>query len=173
MSAAPRSHPLACPNCGAPLAPVNGPAHPYMIGSPACWAAFGALQAMELERFGYPAVHGLIVDSYAASHPGDGAARRDRQSVFIHLMALCAVLERGLHADARIRLLRRLTATKHDWPVLPRPLGHPALDHTSLRDPRDLAEYEADAGRWARAVWGFWAPVHPQIRAALDRAYGG
>jgi len=54
------------------------------------------MQARELEQWRYPAVHGLAVDAYAASHGGDGTERRDRQSVLIHLVALCAVLERYL-----------------------------------------------------------------------------
>jgi hypothetical protein len=73
-----------------------------MAAAPGCWAAFGALQAQETARFGYPPVHGLVVDAYAASHGGDGAQRRDRQSVCIHLLALCAVLERGASPTARI-----------------------------------------------------------------------
>src|SRR3954468_24321775 len=94
-----------CPSCAALVAPSDKPTHPYMRSSPGCWAAFGELQATEMTRYGYPDIHGLIVDCYAASHGGDGTARRDRQSVFIHLMAICARMERGMDAAARIALL--------------------------------------------------------------------
>jgi Family of unknown function (DUF5946) len=87
---------VRCPSCGADVAESDGPTHPSMVASPGCWAGFGAMQARELEQWRYPAVHGLAVDAYAASHGGDGTERRDRQSVLIHLVALCAVLERYL-----------------------------------------------------------------------------
>ena len=59
---------------------------------------FGELQADELSRFGYRGVHRLVVDAYMAQHPGDGGDRRDRQSVFVHLVgcALCSSAAREL-----------------------------------------------------------------------------
>jgi len=89
-----------CPCCGALCSDIDGPTHPYMVASAGCWAAFGVLQADEAARFGYPLVHGLIVDAYAASHGGDGNERRDRQSVCIHLIALCAVIDVPRHPAA-------------------------------------------------------------------------
>jgi hypothetical protein len=37
-----------CPDCGARLPEIDGPVHPYLGGSAACWAAFGELGAREL-----------------------------------------------------------------------------------------------------------------------------
>jgi hypothetical protein len=162
----------ACFACGALVAPSDGPTHPYMRSSPGCWAAFGELQAAEMSRFGYPEIHGLIVDCFAASHGGDGTERRDRQSVFIHLMAICARLERGMNGPARIALLQRLTAKKQDWPVLWPPARTPAIAHTHLKDARDAGDYERRAWEWATAVWEAYEPVQDQVRAALDRASG-
>ena len=42
----------ACPGCGALLPVENGPTHPYMRSSPACWARYGEVLARE---FGDPA----------------------------------------------------------------------------------------------------------------------
>ena len=159
---------MACRTCGAAVDDVDGPTHPYLVASPGCWAGFGALQASELERWGYPPVHGLAVDAYAASHGGDGAERRDRQSVVIHLAALCAVLERGISSDARIALLQRLTTPKRDFPRLERPPGVPALTFEHAAGARDLDEYERCVRDWAQAVWEFWTPAHPTVRAYLD-----
>jgi hypothetical protein len=159
---------VRCPACGVACEDVEGPTHPYMAAAPGCWAAFGALQAQETARFGYPPVHGLVVDAYAASHGGDGAQRRDRQSVCIHLLALCAVLERGASPTARIALLQRVTTPKRDWPALARPYGVPALDHTHLAGAPDLDDYARRARRWAGAVWAFWAPEHGRVRTTLD-----
>jgi hypothetical protein len=159
---------VACFNCGALVDDVDGPTHPYMASSPGCWAAFGALQADELQRFRYPPVHGLAVDAYAASHGGDGSERRDRQSVFIHLLALEAVLERGEPPERRIALLRRLTETKRDWPRLERPPGVPGLSHTHAAGAADEAEYAARVREWAEAVWAFWSPQHGRVAASGD-----
>ena len=75
---------------------IDGPVHTYVPSSPGCWKAFGEAQADEAERFSYPPVHRVVVDAYMAQHPGDGSDRRDRQSVFLHLVGLCATLEHGL-----------------------------------------------------------------------------
>jgi len=159
---------VACPSCGSDVDEGDGPTHPYMVASPGCWAAFGAMQARELERWGYPAVHGLAVDAYAASHGGDGTERRDRQSVAIHLVTLYAVLERDLSSDVRIALLQRLTTPKRDFPQLDRPPGYPALTFLHAAGAAELSEYERRVREWARAVWQFWTPAHPTVRAWFD-----
>lgn len=158
---------VGCPGCGAAFDDVQTPTHPYLAASPGCWASFGELQADELTRFGYPPVHGLVVDAYAAAHAGDGSDRRDRQSVCIHLIALCAAVERELAAQGRVRLLQRLTAGKPEWPLLSRPEGSPALDHTHLAGAGDIEDYTRRAGEWADAVWWFWSPHHEHIRTLL------
>lgn len=159
---------VACPSCGAVCEDIDGPTHPYLAAARGCWAAFGAVQADEMARFGYPAIHGLVVDAYAASHGGAGTDRRDRQSVCIHLMALCAMLERGETTAGRIALLQRLTAQKLDWPAVDRPDGVPALDHTHAAGATDLDDYTHRGGEWASAVWSFWVPAHPRVRNMLD-----
>ena len=155
-----------CPGCGFRGA-GEGPVHAYMPSSPACWRAFGLLQADELSRFVYPPAHGIVVDAYAASHGGDGSERRDRQSVAIHLIAICAVLEQSMRAEPRIALLRELGNRKLDWPALPRPAGFPALDHSSVAGADDLDDYDARARAWAQAVWDWWEPQHERVHEWL------
>ena len=157
-----------CPSCGASVDDVDGPTHAYLVASPGCWAGFGALQAREHEQWGYPPVHGLAVDAYAASHGGDGSERRDRQSVAIHLAALCAVLERGISFDARIALLQRLTTPKREFRRLERPPGLPALTFLHAAAASDLDDYTRRVREWAVAVWTFWTPAHPAVHALLD-----
>lgn len=159
---------VACPSCGAVSDDIEGPTHPYLAGVPSCWAAFGALLADEMARFGYPPIHGLVVDAYAAAHGGDGTDRRDRQSICIHLMALCALLERGETSSGRVALLRRLTARKNTWPLLDRPTGVPTLSHTHAAGAIDLDDYTRRAREWASAVWLFWSHEHAGIRNMLD-----
>jgi len=139
-----------------------------MVAAPGCWAAFGALQADETARFGYPLVHGLIVDAYAASHGGDGTERRDRQSVCVHLIALCAVIDGAATPRGRVALLQRLTRRKVEWPVLNRPPGVPELSHAHAAGAAGAEDYTQRAREWAGAIWSFWSSEHDRIRAMLD-----
>ena len=85
---------VACQQCGAVVPDMDGPVHAYVPSAPGCWAAFGALRADGMLRFPGSEANNLVVDAFMAQHPGDGLDRRDRQSVFVHLVSLCAVIER-------------------------------------------------------------------------------
>jgi hypothetical protein len=114
--------------------------------SPGCWKAFGELQADEASRFGYPPVHRVIVDAYMAQHPGDGGDRRDRQSVFVHLVGLCAVLERGRRSPYVTKLLGQVIRTRHwEFPVLQREEGPGPVTVPAMIGASDLADYERRA----------------------------
>jgi hypothetical protein len=155
---------IRCPQCGALVADVNGPVHAYVPSAPGCWAEFGELQADELQRFGRHPAHDLVVDAYMAQHPGDGSDRRDRQSVFVHLIGLCAVLERGWPTGRR--LLSRRTGERPEYPPLVRD-GPGELSVTDLVAAADADQYSARARAWAESVWRSWAREHERIRKAL------
>jgi len=131
---------------------------------------FGRVQANEMQRFGYPSVHRLVVDAYMAQHPGDGSDRRDRQSVFVHLIGLCAVLEVGLPAQRATEALSVILREHPDFPVLRREAGPGRLTVLHLLEVDDLSLYEERAREWGRAVWQSWAEQHDVIRAALAAA---
>jgi hypothetical protein len=156
---------IRCPQCGALVADVDGPVHAYVPGAPGCWAAFGELQASELQRFGGHPAHDLVVDAYMAQHPGDGSDRRDRQSVFVHLIGLCAVLERGWPTGRR--LLSQRTGERTEYPRLVRD-GPGELSVTDLVGAADADQYGARARAWAESVWRSWEPEQERIRTALD-----
>lgn len=162
-----------CPGCHALVPDVEGPVHPYVPSAPGCWRAFGEVQADESLRFGYPRAHRLVVDAYMAQHPGDGRDRRDRQSVFVHLVALCALLERGMPPTVVTRKLGRLTGGHVDFPHLCRAAGPGEVTVLDLVGAADLHDYTDRARRWADAVWESWAQHHDLIRAALDRSLAG
>jgi hypothetical protein len=164
---------IACPQCGARTPDIDGPTHPYMVSSPGCWRAFAELQADELTRFGYPPAHGRAVDAYSATHGGDGSQRRDRQSVCLHLMAICLLLEADPGPDARIRFLRERTATKVDWPTLRRPPGIPSLNLQHAAAAVGVEDYSTRVDQWAHAVWDFWTPEHSHVQALLGAALPG
>jgi hypothetical protein len=103
---------VTCAQCGAVVPGVNGPVHKYVPSAPGCWQVFGHVQADEALRFGYPSAHRIVVDAYIAQHPGDGSDRRDRQSVFVHLAGLCAVLDMQIEPDRATDVLRRVLRGK-------------------------------------------------------------
>ena len=159
---------VACPQCGAIVPASDGPRHVYVPAAPGCWAAFGALRADEMLRFPGSRENNLAVDTYMAQHPGDGSDRRDRQSVFVHLVSLCAVLERGGAPADSPGVLRAILAGRTDFPILPRIHGPGTLTVLHPTGARDQADHDARVRAWAAAVWEAWREHHPTIRAALD-----
>lgn len=159
----------ACPGCGAEVPDVHGPVHVYVPSSPGCWKTFGEVQADEALRFGYPPAHRVVVDAYMAQHPGDGCDRRDRQSVFVHLVGLCAVLDRGVPASYATSLLgQMIRRRRRDFPMLERTGGPGPLTVLHMVGATDLADYRQRALEWATTVWDSWAGQHELIRAELD-----
>lgn len=64
----------------------------------ACWKRYGELLCAQYASAERMRFHLLIVDSYAAQHPG-GNERRAIQSVGIHLMTLCLFLHESGPAE--------------------------------------------------------------------------
>ena len=161
-----------CPGCGLELPECDGPTHPYIGASPACWALYGELLAREYGELRYPPSHRMTVDVYAVQHPGL-PERRSIQSVAVHLIALCLVMERGV-ATVKVReLMGRVLQTEPalEWLEPPSPNGS-----VTVRDvlaSRDLAEHAANVERWARDVWDAWAPHHDQVHEWIGESLGG
>src|SRR3990172_11930020 len=86
---------VACIGCGAMFEDREGPTHRYMESSPGCWAVYGEVLAREYGDVSYASLHRLTVDAYAVQHPGRPSPQ-STQSVALHLMSLCLVLERGV-----------------------------------------------------------------------------
>ena len=105
-----------------------------------------------------------------AQHPGDGTDRRDRQSVFIHLAAICAVLERGGAPSRSPDVLRAVLAGRTDYPTLSRADGPGDLTILHVIGATDIADHDGKAREWATSVWDSYRDHHPPIRAALDAA---
>jgi Family of unknown function (DUF5946) len=161
----------ACPGCGLVLAVHNGPTHAYVGASPACWRLYGQVSTLSWgPRDGLP-LRRLVVDTYHVQHPGTRQVRA-LQSVAVHLMGLCMILDRGteslqLMPVARDRAPVRRTLDLH-WLDPPRPNGT-----LTVRGPLDAAggdQHAASVEAWARDVWTAWAPHHDTVRGWLDRA---
>jgi hypothetical protein len=125
------------------------------------------LQTLEMERYGYPNVHRLVVDAYAAQHPGPGVERRDRQSVLVHLASIHLVINEGRPAAEAGALLRRLTEGRPEFPLLERH-DPGAIDLRHAWDAGDLADYVTCVREWAGAVWASYEPSHDVIRRVMS-----
>jgi hypothetical protein len=158
---------ISCAWCGALVPDVRRPVHKYVPSAPGCWQTFGQVQADESLRFGYPPAHRVVVDAYMAQHPGDGSDRRDRQSVFVHLAGLCAVLELKIEPDRATDVLRRVLEARTDFPVLSRQHGPGELTVLHLVGANDLDDYQQRARAWASAVWAAWGSHHALITDAV------
>jgi hypothetical protein len=162
----------ACPGCGLLLADFQGPTHAYLGASAACWRLYGQVS---LAWWGSPAelpLDRLVVDTYGAQHPGRRQVRAV-QSVAVHLMGLCAVLERGVEPRiARTRQRRPVRrALDLHWLDPPRPIGTLTVHGpVHARGPEEHAE---SIEAWARDVWAAWEPHHETVRSWLDVASQG
>lgn len=161
---------IACAGCGALVPNIDGPVHKYVPSAPGCWKTFGQVQADEALRFRYPPAHRIVVDAYMAQHPGDGSDRRDRQSVFVHLVGLYAVLVLEMSPERSTNVFRRLLHDRDDFPHLRRTGDPGSLTVMHVVGARDLDDYDSRAREWGRAVLESWPQHHELIRAALEQA---
>jgi hypothetical protein len=155
---------VACPGCGALVPDVPGPTHAYIGASPGCWAAWGEVQARSFASPAIAAVQPFAVDVYAVQHPGL-AERRAIQSVWVHLVSLCLILEAGRSPMDGIRAKQLLLAGARIFDRLEPPAARystTVLDIAAITDPGAVPEA---VRRWARVTWEAWRPHHGAIRA--------
>ena len=88
---------VACPGCGAEVEdiPELRSGHLYVGSSAGCWLAYTELMGRQLSDPAPAGSRMLAVDAYMAQHPGV-PGRQASQSVWVHLVGLCLVLEHGL-----------------------------------------------------------------------------
>jgi hypothetical protein len=110
----------------------------------------------------------MVRDAYAAQHPGV-PQRRAVQSVALHLMDLCLLLERPGEVHRLVPVLgqmpRRRALDLH-WLEPPAVRGTMTIVdalHPSAGDGRNARVEE-----WARDVWEAWEPHHATVRRWLD-----
>ena len=158
---------VRCFGCGALVPDHSGPAHGYMLSSPGCWALYGSVLAW---RNALPGGDGTmaqrIVDTYAVQH-ATNRDRRNRQSVAVHLMSLCASVEHGTSGTRLQKLIGDWT--HHDYPLLvPGPNGYPV----TVRDVADAGQWSRRAivDDWATSAWAAWSAHHDTVRAWLAQA---
>lgn len=158
---------VVCVGCRGLVPDEDGPIHRYMTASPGCWRIYTELAASSMPR----TLHSpLTVDAYAVTHPGVQGPQ-STPSVWIHLVTLCATLEKGWRVDQAVRL-RRVGADAFDgWPWLERPesMGDATVVDVARAVEAGEADRAADAvDGWVDAAWRAWSAHHPAVRARTD-----
>jgi len=164
-----RPRETVCPGCGLALsARPEAPKHAYYGASAECWALNGELLAREFQDPARFPVHQLSVDTYAVQHPGV-PERRSIQSVGLHLMTLCLILEDGADPLHGPRLHKRfLGRPAFHWLEPPQPNGHLTVAYP-LRS-QSWEEHRDTVHAWARDVWDAWATHHHTIRSWIEQS---
>lgn len=128
-----------------------------MLGCAACWRGYGELLAVQYSDPERMRFHQLIVDAYAAQHPGDDDPRAI-QSVAIHLMTLALFIDRGVDPALGTQLHKQMVARpvfhrlhRPDDPQEALTFQHVPLDGS-------VAVARERAYEWARSVWASWEP---------------
>ncbi len=158
---------VACVGCGAVFEEGDGPTHRYLESSPGCWASYGEVLAREYSDFpAYGALHRLTVDTYAVQHPGRPSPQCI-QSVALHLMSLCLVLERDIEPRRATEFLQ--TAAQHKgrftWLTPPESLG--SITVKDVHRAESAAEHVKLVRAWAESAWSSWSSHHATIHAWL------
>ena len=158
---------VECPGCGLVAPEIPGPTHAYCLSSAACWAVYGEVLAREYEDRAYGGLHQATVDAYAVQHPGI-PERRSIQSVALHLITLCLVLEDGADPAMGPPLHKRLAGrSSFYWLDPPRPNG--TMTVSDVARAQDAAEHLRLVDAWARNVWNAWRPHHSIVRKWIEQ----
>jgi hypothetical protein len=150
----------------------QGPTHRYLGASPGCWRLYGEVLAREYSDLAFAVVHRLTVDAYAVQHPGRPSPQTI-QSVHVHLIGLCLVLERQADPSWATRVIGEATRAKGRFTWLEPPASMGAV---SVADVVAATTPEAhlEAVRvWARSAWSAWAVHHETVRRNLALTSAG
>jgi hypothetical protein len=110
-----------------------------------------------------------LIDTYAVQH-ATNPDRRNRQSVAVHLMSLCAALEHGIPG---IRLHHLIGEWTHrEYPLLmPRPASFAVtLAGVAAAPPEDRSKAVLAC---AGSTWADWSAHHEGVRGWLADALAG
>jgi hypothetical protein len=157
-----------CPGCGLVLPLHAGPTHAYIGASPACWSLYGQLPTSFRMTAVGETTRRLVLDTYAVQHPGT-PQMRSVQSVAVHAMGLCVLLERGAE-ERRVKPVLGRRPTRRvpslHWLEPPRPNGTLTVRDSLGAD--EPADYVMAVKAWAADVWAAWEPHHNTVRHWLD-----
>ena len=138
-----------------------------MTSSAACWRSFGEVLATCYSDPDRLEFRQLIVDAYAAQHPGEGL-REQVQSVGIHLMTLCLFLEQRVDPSQGSKLHQRMIRRPNFHQIEPHGRTALTVRHVPLEGSAEDARERAY--EWSYAVWKLYADDHHAVRVWLTEA---
>jgi len=157
-----------CIGCGALVPDASSPVHRYIQSSPGCWTIYGDVLAREYSDPAYTGMHRLTVDTYAVQHPGTPSPQ-STQSVAIHLLRLCLILEHGYSEVAAGKAMPILAQQKQlfCWLSPPASVGDKTVLH--VWSAQDAAAHRQAVPEWADSAWRAWVAHHEQVRRWLPK----
>ncbi len=161
---------INCMGCGGSFADIEGPTHRYMESSPGCWAAYGEVLAREYSDQAYFKVHRLTVDTYAVQHPGQFSAQ-SIQSVAVHLISLCLLLERGIEMARATAAIQAAVEHKESYIWLAPPSSLGSMTIADVHGAKDAEEHKRLVRAWAASAWSAWSPHHETIHRWLPKGF--
>lgn len=135
----------------------------YVEAAPGCFAAYAELIGRQGSNAALGPAHMLSADIYPAQHPGV-PGRQSSQSVWVHLVGLCLMLEFGFDGIASARAKARLAAPDATFEWLEPPVSRGALTVLDIPLNGTVDEQMESVRRWAQTVWAAWARHHEPIR---------
>lgn len=142
--------------------------HRYMESSPGCWAAFGEVLAREYSDFAYARAHRLTVDSYAVQHPGRPSPQ-SIQSVSLHLISLCLVLEHHVSTQRATEVLQESGKYKRGFVWLDPPSTRGEVSVANVHAAESAEQHIELVWLWAKSTWAAWALHHNAIEAWVQK----
>ena len=165
---------IRCFSCRALVPDIEGPTHRYMTTAPGCWKLYGDLLAREFSDYFDRDIHGLTVDTYAVTHPGE-PQRVAIQSVDAHLLRIYFRLEKGWSGERAPAFMKKIVENdelKEQFTWLEPPLSEDVMNVTDVLTARDFEEHKALVNAWARSVWDVWKDKHLEsIEMLADKVF--
>ena len=156
-----------CPGCGAHL-PVS---EDYVDGryntSPACWKLCGELTVYTLTRGDRESafIHQLAVDTYGAQHVTADARPIGAAFALIGLYLTCERNYSGRQVQHMHMLLARRSKT---WPHFAPPSRAGDMTILDVMQAPPGVERDAALRQWGQSVWEAWSHEHARVRSLFE-----
>ena len=161
---------VPCVGCGGLFPAIEGPTHRYMESSPGCWAAYGEVLAREYNNPVYGGANRLAVDAYAVQHPGRPSPQAI-QSVALHLIRLCLLLEHGLNIARANDAMLAVSQVKSKFVWLTPPQNRGDITVADVHATTNAEEHVRLVRKWSSSAWAAWKSHHAQIEAWLPAGF--
>lgn len=162
-------HTIDCPGCGATVAFSAGPTHQHMDAAPSCWATFTRVLNTSFDDEPSPDIRQLIVDAYAAQHPGT-ASPQTTHALVGHLLGLHLSLDKNTPARDIVQMIRQCRRIVGPFQSFSHPARAASLTIHDVTDAQTNADHRQRVRIWASSVWKSWSEHHRAIEEIVREA---